>query len=146
VDRSFSALTVLEENRDRDLLSFLNPGFSLLSTSRSYLSNFFKGLTRRAETNIQGEGRPCIYCSYCEDVCPRGLVPHLYSRQVRYGFAEEALKFGIEACIECGLCSFACPSKLALLEDIKEGKNLIEESGQWSHPTGLKKLEEEGKL
>jgi len=146
VDRSFSALTVLEENTERDLLSFMAPGLSALSTSRAYLSNFFTRRTRKAETNLQGERRPCIYCSYCEDLCPRGLVPHIYSRQVSHDMAEDALKFGIEACIECGLCSFACPSKLPLLEDIRKGKALIESNGIWSHPTGLKKLEGEGKI
>jgi len=146
VERSFSALTLLEENKDRDFLYFLNPGFSVLSFSRHYISSFLRKISRKAETNLQGEVRPCIYCSYCEDICPRQLVPHLYSKYVRHDLAEEAIKYGLEGCIECGLCTFACPSKIPLLEDIMEGKKALEELGRWSHPIGLKKLEAEGKL
>lgn len=141
VERTFSSLTLLEENREREFLSFLRPGFSVLSYSREYFSSFFRGLARRAETNIQGEGRACIYCSYCEDICPRRLVPHLYSRYIKHDMAEEAIKYGLESCIECGLCTFTCPSKIPLLEDILEGKKVLEERGRWSHVSGFKKLE-----
>lgn len=146
VERHFSALTLLEENRDREFLYFLKPGFSVLSFSRQYISSFLRKISRKAETNIQGEVRPCIYCTYCEDICPRQLVPHLYSKYVRHDLAEDAIKYGLGACIECGLCTFACPSKIPLLEDIVEGKKVLEELGRWSHPIGLKKLEAEGKI
>jgi len=146
VERSFSALTILEENREREFLYFLRPGFSVLSYSREYMSSFLRKVTRRAETNLQGEARPCIYCTYCEDICPRGLVPHLYSKYVRHGLAEDAIRYGLGACIDCGLCTFACPSKIPLLEDITKGKKVLEELGRWSHPIGLQKLKAEGKI
>ncbi|MDH3976119.1 MAG: 4Fe-4S dicluster domain-containing protein [Deltaproteobacteria bacterium] len=141
VERTFSALTLLEENREQEFLYFLRPGFDLLSYSREYISSFLRFFTRRAETNMQGEGRACIYCSYCEDVCPRQLVPHLYSRYIRHDMAEEAIKYGLELCIDCGLCTFVCPSKILLGKDIIEGKKSLEERGRWSHPKGLGKLE-----
>lgn len=146
VERNFSALTLLEENREREFMYFLNPGLSALSFSRQYISSFLRKIARKAETNLQGEVRPCIYCTYCEDICPRGLVPHLYSKYVRHDLAEDAIKYGLGACIECGLCTFTCPSKIPLLEDIMEGKKVLEELGRWSHPIGLKKLEAEGKI
>ena len=31
-----------------------------------------------------------------------------------------AERAGIEACIECGICSYVCPSKLPLLEGIRK--------------------------
>lgn len=146
VERHFSSLTILEENREREFLSFLKPGFSILSYSREFLSAFFKKTVRKPQTNLQGEKRPCIFCSYCEDICPRRLVPHIYSKMVAFDMAEEAIKYGMEACIECGLCSFACPSKIPLLENIMKGKKELEERGRWSHPIGLQKLDVEGKL
>jgi Na+-translocating ferredoxin:NAD+ oxidoreductase subunit C len=33
-----------------------------------------------------------------------------------------AEKYGIEACIECGICSYVCPSNLPLLEGIRRLK------------------------
>lgn len=146
VDRTVSSLTVLEENREREFLYFLRPGASVISYSREYISSFFKGAGRNAETNIQGERRTCIFCSYCEDICPRRLVPHLYSRYVNHEMAEDAVKYGMEACIECGLCTFVCPSKIELMEHIIEGKKALEEKGRWTHPAGLRKLEAEGKI
>ena len=68
------------------------------------------------------------------------------SKMVAADLAEEAIKYGMEACIECGLCSFACPSKIPLLDNIMKGKKELEERGRWSHPIGLQKLEVEGKL
>ncbi len=146
VERDFSSITVLEENRDKELLYFLKPGLSSLSFSRSYLSSFLPNRKVKPETNLQGEKRPCIYCSYCEDACPRQLVPHLYSRMVNFDLAEDAVKYGMEACIECGLCTFVCPSKITLVEDIRKGKKILEKREIWAHPTGLSRLESEGKI
>ena len=146
VERHFSALTLLEENREREFMYFLDPGLSALSFSRQYISSFLRKIARKAETNLQGEVRPCIYCTYCEDICPRGLLPHLYSKYVRHDLAEDAIKYGLAACMECGLCTFTCPSKIPLLEDIMEGKKVLEELGRWSHPIGLQKLKAEGKI
>lgn len=146
VERHFSSLTILEENREREFLYFLKPGFSTISFTREFLSAFFRKTVRRAETNLQGEQRACIYCGYCEDICPRRLVPHVYSRMVSFNMAEEAIRYGMAACVECGLCTFACPSKIPLLAAIRRGKKELEEKGRWSHPIGLRKLEAEGKL
>ena len=68
------------------------------------------------------ENRPCIRCARCVDVCPMGLTPNLLGEYSDKGLYEKADKLNVRDCIECGLCSFACPSKRALVTWIKKGK------------------------
>lgn len=68
------------------------------------------------------ENRPCIRCARCVDVCPMGLTPNLLGEYSHKGLYEKASKLRVQDCIECGLCSFVCPSKRALVTWIKEGK------------------------
>jgi Na+-transporting NADH:ubiquinone oxidoreductase subunit NqrA len=75
-------------------------------------------------TSLMGELRRCIYCNYCDDICPVGLEPALYWHCYIRGEKQKARLYALEKCIECGLCSFMCPSKLELLQVIKECKSL----------------------
>lgn len=68
------------------------------------------------------ENRPCIRCARCVDVCPMGLTPNLLGELSHKGFYQKAGKLRIQDCIECGLCSYTCPSKRALVTWIKDGK------------------------
>ncbi len=73
-------------------------------------------------TNLMGEPRNCVYCNYCDDICPVDLEPALFWHCHTRGEKERAYHYRLEKCIECGLCSFICPSKLELLQVIKECK------------------------
>ncbi len=75
-------------------------------------------------TSLMGELRRCIYCNYCDDICPVDLEPALYWHCYIRGEKQKARLYALEKCIECGLCSFICPSKLELLQVIKECKSL----------------------
>lgn len=122
IDRTASSIAVLEENKDREFLSFLRPGADRDSFSNTFLSSLFPIIDRNMHTNMNGEQRPCIYCNYCESVCPSGLRPYLLSKYVTHDMVEEADKHRILSCIDCGLCTYVCPSKLPLMEHIHEGK------------------------
>ncbi len=74
----------------------------------------------RFTTSLMGELRRCIYCNYCDDICPVDLEPALYWHCHSRGEKRKARNYALDKCIECGLCSFVCPSKLELLEVIKE--------------------------
>ncbi len=86
-------------------------------------------ITKRCETNLRGEVRPCISCNYCVEVCPVSVIPHLLFHYVEREIIDEALlKYGIFDCIECNLCTYVCPSKITLGQWIKDGKaKLIDE-------------------
>lgn len=75
-------------------------------------------------TNLLGELRRCVYCNYCDNICPVDLEPALYYHSYTRGEKHKARLYNLEKCIECGLCSFICPSKLELLHIIKECKAL----------------------
>lgn len=77
-------------------------------------------LTKK-ETRANEPG-PCIRCCRCVDVCPMNLVPSELARLIEYERYEEAHKLGVLDCIECGSCSFICPSKIRHVHLFKHGK------------------------
>ncbi|WEG73574.1 electron transport complex subunit RsxC [Vagococcus intermedius] len=76
----------------------------------------------------------CIKCSECINGCPVGLMPILISKAYREGNLARAQELGALNCIDCGACSYICPSKIDILSDIKQAKSEI-----------LKKIEREKK-
>lgn len=70
------------------------------------------------------EPGPCINCGRCVEVCPGRVVP---SRLADYAerFDEEAFlaNHGMECC-ECGCCSFICPAKRPLTQEIKSMRKI----------------------
>ncbi|MGQ9609853.1 MAG: 4Fe-4S dicluster domain-containing protein [bacterium] len=128
VDRTASAIAVINENRERQFLFFLRPGINRGSFSNAFLSFLFPFVTRKVDTNLNGEYRPCIYCNYCESVCPSRLMPYLLSKYSVYNMIDDAERLSPLDCIECGLCTFVCPSKIPVMSHIKELKKKLQDS------------------
>lgn len=72
-----------------------------------------------------GERQACIMCSECLNVCPVNLQPILISEAYERGQIEEAKALGAMDCIECGNCSYICPSKIPILDNIRKAKSAI---------------------
>ncbi|HHY10261.1 MAG TPA: hypothetical protein GX528_06820, partial [Firmicutes bacterium] len=73
---------------------------------RSFLTSFFRGVGLGAEhgedTAVEGETMPCIFCGFCEDACPAGLLPHLLEKYVKRDIIDDNLiKYGVYDCIDC---------------------------------------------
>lgn len=68
---------------------------------------------------------PCIRCAKCLRACPEGLNPIKLMELWERGEKEEFLKFGGNKCIECGLCSYVCPSKIGVANKIVTAKAFI---------------------
>lgn len=69
--------------------------------------------------------QPCVRCAKCVSVCPMGLEPYLLmplAMQADYSRLESE---HIMDCIECGSCSYTCPSDRALLDYIRLGKSNV---------------------
>lgn len=126
IDRTFSQLIAISENKNRQFLAFLNAGIHADSYTRTFLTKLIPAAKKLPDTNKYGEERPCISCGFCEEVCPVRIIPHLLSKYVKLGIIDETLmNYDIFNCIECGLCSFVCPSKIPLLQHMQEGQEKL---------------------
>ncbi len=65
---------------------------------------------------------PCIRCSWCLEGCPTRVHPAALLEASQRNDLKMALRYGLDACIECGVCSYLCPSKLPLLASIRKLK------------------------
>lgn len=77
------------------------------------------------ESSRRAEVMPCIRCSKCSSACAMGLEPWLISALSEKGMYEKAEKEKITDCMECGACSYICPSKRPLLDYIRLGKSAV---------------------
>ena len=70
------------------------------------------------------EPSPCINCGRCVEACPGRIVPSLLATYAEH-FDEEAFveHNGMECC-ECGCCSFVCPAKRPLTQEIKSMRKI----------------------
>ena len=126
IDKTYSQIIALPEDRERQFLVFLRPGFNRDSYSHTFLAKLFPHKKKYCGTNKHGEERPCISCGYCEEVCPVSIIPHLLSMYVQRNIIDETMmNLRIFNCIECGLCSYVCPSKIPLARHIKDGQEKL---------------------
>lgn len=76
------------------------------------------------ETAIAKE-QNCMRCGKCVAICPMALLPNELNKYA-LGDDEEAFqKINGMDCIECGGCSYTCPSKRHLLQSIRTTKKNI---------------------
>lgn len=73
----------------------------------------------------RGEERPCIRCARCVEACPMGLQPYLIMKYSELHLQQEAESAGVMNCLECGCCSYVCPSWRPLLDSIRLSKSII---------------------
>lgn len=67
----------------------------------------------------------CIGCGRCVSTCAMRLSPVLILREMKAGNYAKAKRFGLMDCIECGCCAFVCPAKVAIVQRIRLGKNVV---------------------
>lgn len=68
--------------------------------------------------------RPCIRCGRCEEVCAADLKPWVLGNLSQKGDTEKTDEYGLAQCMECGSCSYICPSKRDLVHWIKYAKSI----------------------
>lgn len=71
--------------------------------------------------------KDCIRCSRCIDACCMGLEPYLIMFHSEKHQWDRAESNHILNCIECGSCSYVCPSQRPLLDFIRIGKRKVRE-------------------
>lgn len=75
--------------------------------------------------------RDCIRCGRCVDVCPMSLMPTLIERFAKIKDTDRLKAIGVNVCMECGSCAYACPSGRPLVQYMRLAKQVLrEESGK----------------
>jgi electron transport complex protein RnfC len=64
----------------------------------------------------------CLNCGECVLVCPARIRPNMIGRYAEFKMFEMCRQEHIEACMECGLCSFHCAAGRPLLQFIRLAK------------------------
>ena len=73
----------------------------------------------------RGKESACIKCAKCVEACPMGLEPYLLSKLAKLQKWDMAEEHNTIDCIECGCCSYTCPSYIPLLDYIRIGKQTV---------------------
>jgi len=116
-----TSLTFLPEGNEKEFLALFNPGWKKQTYSRVFLS-CLNPANLSVNCNRHGDERACIACMHCADVCPVDMLPQLAYKAILAGEVEEALGHGLLDCVECGLCTCICPSKIELTKTLKAAK------------------------
>jgi len=70
---------------------------------------------------------PCIRCIKCVDACPVFLNPTRLGALAKAGHHDDMLTFHVMDCMECGSCSYVCPSNIPLVQRFRISKALLRE-------------------
>lgn len=79
--------------------------------------------------SFRGEVSPCIRCCRCVTVCPMSLEPYYLQTLGEFEMPDEAKEAGVLNCMECGCCSYVCPSNRPIVDFIRLSKLQIRKKG-----------------
>jgi electron transport complex protein RnfC len=73
--------------------------------------------------------QPCIRCGRCVEACPMTLHPFQIASYADRRMWSEVERYYALDCIECGCCSYVCPTRRPLVQLIKLGKAALMAKG-----------------
>ena len=120
------AVHVLPEGENAEMFYFFKPGFKRPTKSNIYFSALVRGGKWIMDTYLNGGERSCIACGECMQVCPVGLAPQFIYKSLKAGEVEEPVEMGLLDCAECRLCTYVCPSKIELSQELIRAKHKFE--------------------
>jgi electron transport complex protein RnfC len=86
-------------------------------------------LTAAEAAAIVETDQPCIRCGRCVDACPMLLHPYAIANYADRRNWDGCERFFALDCIECGCCSYVCPTRRPLLQLVRTGKGALMAKG-----------------
>ena len=80
------------------------------------------------ELNFPQE-RHCVRCARCLDSCPMQLEPTTLMHAIKRNDLDSARSHDLSSCIECGSCTYVCPSGIPLVQYFRLGKQFLANNG-----------------
>ena len=117
----------LTEIPDRVIYGGPMMGITVPDTTAPILKNTNAILALSAKETKTPKTTPCIRCGSCLNNCPFGLAPAAIARAYDKKDAVELDKLAVNACMECGCCSFVCPANRPLVQTNKLAKVFLRE-------------------
>ncbi len=116
-----NGLNLIDDGDREEPFGFIRPGYSKPSYSTAFLSTW-RRKPFPMDCGQHGEERACVNCGTCARICPVDILPQFTMKCLVADEVEEALAHGLLDCAECGLCTYACPSKIQLREVLRSAK------------------------
>ncbi len=129
--RYHQQVSVLREERDRDLLGWMAPGLDKFSVTSTFLSKLFPSKTFAFGTSSNGSDRAIVPIGLYEKVFPFDILPSFLMRSLAAGDLEQGEALGALELDEedVGLCSFVCPGKIDYGLHLRELLTTLEKEG-----------------
>ncbi|MBF0452883.1 MAG: 4Fe-4S dicluster domain-containing protein, partial [Candidatus Magnetomorum sp.] len=115
-----NTLNIIPSSHGEEMFGFMHPGIHSPTVSKTFLS-CLTDAPMQMDAGLHGEERACINCGYCETICPNDLMPNFIMKALVNDDIEDALQYGLLDCCRCGLCAYACPSKIELTQVLSNG-------------------------
>ncbi|MGN1119513.1 MAG: electron transport complex subunit RsxC [Oscillospiraceae bacterium] len=100
-------------------------GIAVPDTSVPILKNTNAIIAMTAKEAEPKKTTPCIRCGSCVDHCPLHLNPVAISKAFKDGDCAELAALKVNLCMECGCCSFVCPTGQPLVQRNKLSKAML---------------------
>ncbi len=99
-------------------------GFAMFDLERPTTKTSTALLAFKHDDVSAAEPGPCIRCGRCIDVCPGRVMPNKLADYAEHFNREGFVEYGGMECCECGCCSFICPAKRPLTQEIKSMRKM----------------------
>lgn len=116
----------LADNPTRVIIGGSMTGISVIDTDKTVVSPTTRAVLAFREDEKE-RNYSCIGCGRCIGSCPQGLDPMTIYKAIGLRRLSLLGGLGVEHCINCGICSYVCPSKLPLTQTIAKYCKPVEE-------------------